>query len=330
MEECAARKPAPLNLDGNVSENWRKFKQNYKIFMKASGQGNKPTDVRASLLLSLAGEEAVELFNTFGLAEEEAEDEDEILKAFEDYCSPKKNTVYERFKFYKRNQLEGESFEQFLAEIKKLAQSCEFKELFDEMIRDRIVIGVSDENLQERLLRMVDLDLKGAINCCRAAEVSKRQAKSLQEKTVDAVGKKYGKEKVKEKQITYKNYHDKTAKSRKELQIGDNVLVRRDKTWEPSKVLDKHVSPRSYLVQDERGTILRRNSAHLKPSQNEYRLCMDPDASDSSGAGLSTDVSNRINSSNSSLKSEICSEFNNNSSTSAPSVPSENVVTTWY
>ncbi|KAJ8981588.1 hypothetical protein NQ317_002616 [Molorchus minor] len=189
-----ARKPATLDLNGNLSENWRRFKQNYSFFMKASEKDSKSSDIKASILLSLAGEEAVELFNTFGLSEADSLEEEKILDAFEAYCNPKKNVVYERYKFYKRDQLEGENFEQFLAEIKKLSQSCEFKVLLDEMIRDRIVIEINDENLQERMLRTTNLDLKKAIDCCRAAEVSKKQAKSLQEKTVDAV-QKYVKEK---------------------------------------------------------------------------------------------------------------------------------------
>ncbi|KAK9754668.1 hypothetical protein QE152_g1110 [Popillia japonica] len=59
------------------------------------------------------------------------------------------------------------------------------------MVRDRVVvIGIIDLRLQERLLRMEELDLQKAIDCCRAAEQSKKQAKTLQERTIDVVNKK--------------------------------------------------------------------------------------------------------------------------------------------
>lgn len=50
----------------------------------------------------------------------------------------------------------------------------------DRMIQDRIVLGIRDKILQERLLRIEDLNLQKAIDYCRAAEVSKAQARNLQ------------------------------------------------------------------------------------------------------------------------------------------------------
>ena len=49
------------------------------------------------------------------------------------------------------------------------------------MIRDRIVLGVSDTQLKERLLReSSDLTLEKAASLCRAAEASKTQLKEFQ------------------------------------------------------------------------------------------------------------------------------------------------------
>lgn len=52
------------------------------------------------------------------------------------------------------------------------------------MVRDRIVIGVNDKMLQEG-----DLDLKKKLIDCRAAEVSKKESRTLQDKSVDVVRK---------------------------------------------------------------------------------------------------------------------------------------------
>lgn len=48
------------------------------------------------------------------------------------------------------------------------------------MLRDRIVLGIRDKTLQERLLRTEDMDLQRAIDTCRVTEISKTQARNLQ------------------------------------------------------------------------------------------------------------------------------------------------------
>ena len=60
-------------------------------------------------------------------------------------------------------------------------QCCEFSEQHDSMIRDRIVFGVSDSRLKERLLReSSELTLEKGISLCSAAEAGANQLKQLQ------------------------------------------------------------------------------------------------------------------------------------------------------
>lgn len=192
--------PANLSLHGNLSENWRKFKQNFEIYLKASDKSGKEDEIKIAILLNIIGEECVEVYNTFALSDTERRSFQSVLKAFEDHCSPKKNIVFERFKFYSRLQQEAEGFDQFLTDVKKLSQSCEFGTLCDEMVRDRIVLGIYDKAIQERLLRVEDLNLTKAVNLCRAAEISKSQARNLQGLSVDV-------ESVKKRSVNHNNYN---------------------------------------------------------------------------------------------------------------------------
>ena len=104
---------------------------------------------------------------------------DELKAAFLSYCTPRKNITFERHKFNTRNQAEGESIDQYATELQTLASSCEFGDLKDSLIRDRIVCGVRGESMKERLLRDADLTLIKALDMCRANEISKKQMKSL-------------------------------------------------------------------------------------------------------------------------------------------------------
>ncbi|KAK9744219.1 hypothetical protein QE152_g7955 [Popillia japonica] len=70
-----------------------------------------------------------------------------------------------------------------------------------------------------------------------------------------------GLEEVKSRQ---KEYYNKGAKERKEFESGDLVALRENKIWIPGKIIEKHNAPRSYIVKDQSGRVLRRNSSHLK------------------------------------------------------------------
>ena len=94
--------------------------------------------------------------------------------------NPRKNTVFERYRFWEYKQQEGETIDQFITELKTRARSFEFGVQHDSMIRDRIVFGVSDTRLKERLLReSSDLTLEKAASPCRTAKASKNQLKEL-------------------------------------------------------------------------------------------------------------------------------------------------------
>ncbi|XP_035220342.1 uncharacterized protein LOC118193371 [Stegodyphus dumicola] len=145
------------------------------------------TDVKVALFLNAAGEEAVEVFNTLNLSTGDQGNYEKVLERFEAFTTPRTNVVVERFLFNKRKQEEGELFDCFVTDLKKLVKSCEFGEQSDSVIRDRIVLGVSDASLQERMLRENNLSLEKAIELGKAAELSKARAQTLREHNVDSV-----------------------------------------------------------------------------------------------------------------------------------------------
>jgi len=70
-----------------------------------------------------------------------------VTEEFDNYFKVRKNIIFERGRFNWRNQLPNESVEQFITEIHKLSDCCEFKEMKDELIRDRLVVGILDRAL---------------------------------------------------------------------------------------------------------------------------------------------------------------------------------------
>ena len=183
--------PSALCLTGNLSENWRRFKQQFEIYMTATGIAEKENSIKSSTFLHVIGPESLEIYNTFTWATDGDNMKlDKIMEKFKAYCNPRKNLSYERHIFNTRNQQAGENIDAYVTDLKNKASLCEFSTLKDSLIRDRIVCGIRSDEVRARLLRDPDLTLVKAIDACPAAETSQTQLKGLtEEKPIDFVQK---------------------------------------------------------------------------------------------------------------------------------------------
>nr|CAI5822632.1 unnamed protein product [Callosobruchus analis] len=167
-----ARAPDILSFSGDLASNWKLWRQKFDLYLIASGKSSKTDPVKIAILLNLLGDEGIRIYNTFEYAENEDKEKlSVVLEKFETHCSPTKNLVYEHFKFFKREQLPGETVDQFVTALRQLASTCDFKEK-DILIRDRIVLGVKDPRIQEKLLQYPNLELGDAVNISRSMETS--------------------------------------------------------------------------------------------------------------------------------------------------------------
>ena len=156
------------------------------IYMSATefDATNVPKKKQAAILLNIAGEEAIEVFNTFTFAEDEDKDDPEdILAKFQNYCEPKKNITYERHIFNTRVQQQTQSFDAYLTELRVQAKKCTYGSLQDELIRDRLVVGIRDDKVRSRLLREPELTLQKCIDIAHAAEISQKQMQEIKDET---------------------------------------------------------------------------------------------------------------------------------------------------
>lgn len=175
----------PDNIDlhsDNVAERWRKWKRQFQFYYDACELKDKSKATQTAILLHAAGPEAQDVYDTF--VWEEGEDKNDyatVIKHFDQYCEPLRNVVYERYQFWTRDQKEHENVDTWLAALRKMAAKCEFATQEESMIRDKIVFGIRDIAIKERLLREHGLSLKRALDLCRAAESSKQQIRVMTE-----------------------------------------------------------------------------------------------------------------------------------------------------
>ena len=167
--------PTGINLSGkDKAVNWKIYKQqceNYSIVAQLDRQSE---DYRVASFLYSIGQEAVKTYNSFGMSEENRRKLAEIIKEFYNYAVGETNETYERYIFNSREQTEGERIDRYLAELRTLAQSCNFCTCpQDSLMRDRIVLGIRDGETRKRLLRQNKLTLTKCSDIVKSDEVSK-------------------------------------------------------------------------------------------------------------------------------------------------------------
>ena len=81
--------PQALNLYGNITENWRRWKQCFKILPLASGLSEKEVGVQASMFLHVAGPEALQVYNTLMA---KPNNKNKVDEKFDQYCNPHKKS----------------------------------------------------------------------------------------------------------------------------------------------------------------------------------------------------------------------------------------------
>lgn len=118
-----------LSIQGNLRENWRRRVQQFDLYLTALGKKKEKEDAQCAILLHVVGEETLEIYtyNTFQFVSQEDSHKLDVLKSkFEEYVNPRKNTMFEKYKFWEYKEQESETIDQFITELKTQAKSCEF------------------------------------------------------------------------------------------------------------------------------------------------------------------------------------------------------------
>lgn len=157
--EAYARAPDPLTED-NITSNWQTWKEDFIIFMKVTGYIDKPNEVRANLLKNRIGKVGIEAIQNISFNNIRDKDDMDILieKLDEYFNSPKKEAV-ERYHFFTRSKKQNESIEQYINILREKAKTCNFKDMTDSIIRDKIILDTHDKILRKKFFEEDNLDL---------------------------------------------------------------------------------------------------------------------------------------------------------------------------
>ena len=139
----------------------------------------------------------IDILTSLKLTQDELKKYDAVKAKLDSYFVIRRSVIFERSKFNKRVQLENETVDSFVTDLHCMAEHCQFGDINDELIRDRLVVGLRDTRLAERLQLDPELTLEKAVNQAMQSEAVKKQQVLLRDdqssyrakETVDAVHK---------------------------------------------------------------------------------------------------------------------------------------------
>ena len=145
----------------------------------ASELDKKDEGKLVNTLIYTMGDEADDILLSFNLSPEDLQRYDVVKNRFENHFIAKRNVIYERAKFNVRIQNDGEPVEAFITDLHCLAEHCEFGTLKDQLIRDRIVVGLRNKQLSEKLQLDPDLTLEKAMAKAKQSKEVKQQQSAI-------------------------------------------------------------------------------------------------------------------------------------------------------
>ena len=158
------------------AEEWPQWIRRFERYRLASDLAEKESPVQVNTLIYCLGEKSEDILASFRLSAEDSGKYDVVKKKFDDYFVIRKNVIFERAKFNCRGQEEGETVDEFVTALNKLAEHCNYGTLVEEMIRDRLVVDLRDAKLSEKLQLDSELTLEKAVNqACQSEAVNKQQ-----------------------------------------------------------------------------------------------------------------------------------------------------------
>ena len=112
------------------------------------------------------------IFSKFEFPDEPWDTYDSVIHKFDEYFVPKVNIIHEYSLFKQWVQRAEENIEAYVWALYELAECTHFHDK-DEAIRDRLVLGVMDKEISEKLQLTPDLTSKKAIGMARQSEQEK-------------------------------------------------------------------------------------------------------------------------------------------------------------
>ena len=160
-------------------DEWPRWKRRFERFLSASGLDKESDERKASMLLYCLRPDANDVLASTNIEEADRKKYSKVIEKLDAHFKVHRNVIFERARFNKRDQSENESAEEYITALYSLIETCEYGPMKDEMLRDRLVVGIRDAKVSETLQMYADLTLEKAKKVIRQKEAVKEQTQQL-------------------------------------------------------------------------------------------------------------------------------------------------------
>ena len=137
----------PEKFNFSHPDKWICWIKQFECYRTASGLLDRDESIQVSTLIHVMGEEAEDILANFKLSEVNRCKYDIVKRSFEDHFVKWHNPIFERARFNQHMQKQGETVDSFVTSLHSLTEHCDYGPLHEQMIRDRLVVGLLDVNL---------------------------------------------------------------------------------------------------------------------------------------------------------------------------------------
>ena len=158
-------------------EEWRHYIERLEFYFEANDV--KDDGKKKAILLSVCGPAAYRTIRSASAAPLTTASYHQIKRQTEDHLDPTPSKATRRWRFRLRHRKQGESIVAYVAELRKLAERCEFHDVAEELC-DQLVVGVNDHKIRSKLLAEKKLTFESAFEIARSTEVAEMQSHEMQ------------------------------------------------------------------------------------------------------------------------------------------------------
>jgi len=166
------------------STSFTRYVERVKIYFRANEvlDADRQRDIFLTVVGSTCYDRLVDLLAPRSPSEVSLDESVDILTTHYD---PKPSKRVQRFHFNNRVQKQDESISDYIAELRRLAQYCEYGTQLEDMLCDRLIVDVRNDDLRRKLMTQTDAGFQRALEIAIAHETAARDARVV---TVDQGG----------------------------------------------------------------------------------------------------------------------------------------------
>ena len=151
----------PEEFDFRRQEEWLKWSRRFERFRQSSGLVKEKEESQINKLIFPLGDQEDDILTSIKLTMTQKQYHT-VKTKLDEHFVVRRNVTFKRAKFSRSRQEDRETVDTFIRALHALAEYCNYGTLKDGMIRDRIVVGLQDQKLSEKI-QLIKIDTRADV-----------------------------------------------------------------------------------------------------------------------------------------------------------------------